>query len=104
MPKPRHPVHSLPNSRTLTVIAQDPAVKVGGRILITELTIPAEELLKGPCGYRVNVIDYDASTDTLYEPAVFERTVRRAHQGPASHSASARKSREGDPRATTSGC
>ena len=54
MPKARHPVHSLPNSRTLTVIAPDPAVKVGGRTPTTELTIPAEELLAGPCGHRVN--------------------------------------------------
>jgi hypothetical protein len=73
MPSPRRPKHSLPNARTLTVIAQDPSVRIGGNILITELTIPAEELLKGPCGYRVNVIDYDSSTDTLYEPAVFEQ-------------------------------
>ena len=73
MRNPRRPSHSLPNARTLTVIAQDPAVKVGGSILTTELTIPAEELLPGPCGYRVNVIDYDSSTDTLYRPAVFEQ-------------------------------
>ena len=73
MRNPRRPDHSLPNVRTLTVIAQDPAVQVGGRILTTELTIPAEELLPGPCGYRVNVIDYDSSTDTLYRPAVFEQ-------------------------------
>lgn len=71
-----HTRHSLPNSRKLTVIAQDPAVRIGrarGRILTTELTIPAEELLDGPCGYRVNVIDYDSSTGILYEPATFER-------------------------------
>lgn len=67
----RHPRHGLPNARTLTVIAQDPAVTVGGKILTTELTIPAEKLLPGPCGYRVNVIDYDSSTHTLYEPAAY---------------------------------
>src|SRR5262249_9142538 len=69
----RPPRHTLANTRTLTVIAQDPAVRIEGKILITELTIPAEELLPGPCGYRVNVIDYDSSTDTLYEPAVFKQ-------------------------------
>lgn len=64
--------HTLPNNRELTVIAQDPAVRIRGKILTTKLTIPAEELLKGPCGYRVNVIDYDSSTDTLYQPAELE--------------------------------
>jgi hypothetical protein len=63
--------HSLPNARTLTVIAQDPSVKFRGEILTTELTVPAEELLAGPCGYRVNVIDYDSSTDTLYKPMIY---------------------------------
>src|SRR5262245_40759939 len=72
MPNPRKPSHSPPNARTLTAIAQDPSVRTGGKILVTELTIPAEELLPGPCGYRVNVIDYDSSTDTLYEPAVYK--------------------------------
>src|SRR3954467_1921056 len=73
MPNSRKPSHGLPNARTLTPIAQDPSVRIGGKILVTELTIPAEELLPGPCGYRVNVIDYDSSTDTLYKPAVFKQ-------------------------------
>jgi hypothetical protein len=60
-----------PNVRRLTIIAQDPAVKVGGRILTTQIEIPAEELADGPCGYRVNVIDYDVSTNTLYSPAIY---------------------------------
>ena len=64
--------HGLPNARTLTVIAQDPSVRIGKNILLTELTVPAEQLLPGPCGYRVHVIDYDSSTNTLYEPAVYE--------------------------------
>jgi hypothetical protein len=67
--------HSLPNARTMTVIAQDPSVKAGNKILTTELTIPAEELLPGPCGYRVNVIDYDSSTNTLYDPAIYRAST-----------------------------
>jgi hypothetical protein len=63
--------HSLPNTRTLTAIAQDPSIKFRGKILTTELTIPAEDLLPGPCGYRVNVIDYDSTTNTLYEPMTY---------------------------------
>lgn len=56
----------------LTIIAQDPSIRVGGRILTTEVEIPAEELLPGPCGYRVNVIDYDSTSNLLYEPAYYE--------------------------------
>src|SRR5262245_9889464 len=74
MPSPREPRHALPTARTLTVIAQDPSVRVKskrGKVLLTELTVPAEILSRGPCGHRVNVIDYDVSTETLYEGAVF---------------------------------
>src|SRR5262245_40509030 len=60
---------TLANTRKLTIIAQDPSVTIGDRILTTEVDIPAEELLPGPCGYRINVIDYDATNNVLYEPA-----------------------------------
>ncbi len=63
--------HSLPNTRKLTIIAQDPSIKIRGKILTAEVEIPAEQLAPGPCGYRVNVIDYDSSTNTLYEPAKY---------------------------------
>src|SRR5215212_1690059 len=59
-------------TRTITIIAQDPSVRVGNKILTTEIEIPAEELAPGPRGYRVNVIDYDASTDSLYMPLKYE--------------------------------
>jgi hypothetical protein len=74
--------HSLPNARTLTVIAQDPSVKFRGKILTTELTVPAEELLAGPCGYRVNVIDYDASTGVLYKPMVYGPSLNGKYEDP----------------------
>jgi len=60
--------HSLPHTRRLTIVAQDPSVKVGGNILTAAIEVPAEQLQPGPCGYRVNVIDYDATTGSLYEP------------------------------------
>jgi hypothetical protein len=63
--------HSLPNTRTLTIIAQDPSIKIGRKIVTAVIEVPAEDLLPGPCGYRVNVIDFDATTGTLYEPATF---------------------------------
>jgi hypothetical protein len=84
--------HSLANTRTLTVIAQDPAVKFRGQVLTTELTVPAEELLAGPCGYRVNVIDYDASTDTLYKPMIYGRSLDGKYEDPFAFKQSGRSS------------
>jgi hypothetical protein len=59
-------------TRTLTIVAHDPGLTVGSgkakRILTAEVQVPNEELDAGPRGYRVNVIDYDSSTDTLYAP------------------------------------
>ncbi|MGO9463736.1 MAG: hypothetical protein ACLQIB_06640 [Isosphaeraceae bacterium] len=56
-------------TRKLTIIAQDPMVKnQAGGILTTQVSIPAEELAPGPWGYRVQVIDYDASAKALYAP------------------------------------
>ncbi len=57
-----------PPTRKLRIIAQDPAVRSGGEILTDEVEIPAEALDPGPRGYRVQVVDFDASTSTLYRP------------------------------------
>ncbi|MDB5397402.1 MAG: hypothetical protein JWM91_4908 [Rhodospirillales bacterium] len=59
--------HSLRTTRRLTILAQDPAVKRGGELVRAQVEVPAEQLLPGPCGYRINVVDYDASTNTLYQ-------------------------------------
>ena len=56
------------HTRKLTIIAQDPSIKVKGKILRAEVEIPAEELQPGPWGYRVQIVDYDSSTETLYKP------------------------------------
>jgi hypothetical protein len=74
--------HSLANTQKLTIIAQDPSVKIGGKILVAEVDVPAEELLAGPCGYRVNVIDFDTSNEVLYEPAVFRPTKNGQYKDP----------------------
>jgi hypothetical protein len=64
----------LPRTRKLTIIAQDPSITdMDGNILLTEIEIPAEELSPGPRGYRVHVVDYDTSTDTLYKPQRYEK-------------------------------
>jgi hypothetical protein len=57
-----------PRTRRLTVIAQDPSIRVDGRVLTTEVDIPAEEIAPGPRGYRIQVVDYDASSGVLYQP------------------------------------
>lgn len=59
----------LRHARKLTIIAQDPGVRdTNNRILTTEIEVPIEDLDPGPRGCRVYVIDYDASTNTLYRP------------------------------------
>jgi hypothetical protein len=58
-----------PRTRQLTILAQDPSVRrPDGAIVRTRIEIPAEELRPGPWGYRVQVVDYDSSTDTFYGP------------------------------------
>jgi hypothetical protein len=57
-----------PLTRELTIIAQDPSVRRRGRILTTRISVPAEALGAGPRGYRVHIVDYDASANRLYAP------------------------------------
>ena len=54
----------------LTIIAQDPSIRVGREILTARVAVPAEELLPGPRGARFHVVDYDASQGALVPPAV----------------------------------
>lgn len=55
-------------TRQLTIIAQDPSIRRGGKILRACVDVRAENVAQGPWGHRVHVIDYDASTGTLYQP------------------------------------
>ena len=80
MDKVRPLAKRLPNSRVVTIIAQDPSVRVRGKILTADVEIPAEELLPGPRGYRVSVIDYDSSTGVLYQPAILRAAGQREKQ------------------------
>jgi hypothetical protein len=64
--------------RKMRIVAQDPSVLVGGArggILTAEVDVPAEELAPGPRGYRVHVIDYDASSGHLYAPLEYRPPV-----------------------------
>jgi hypothetical protein len=56
------------NTRKLTILAQDPAVRIGGKLVFTQIDLPYEDLAPGPVGYRVKVVDFDASADVLYSP------------------------------------
>jgi hypothetical protein len=56
-------------TRKLTILALDPSVREGGRILRTQIEIPNESLSAGPRGYRVHVIDYDATSGAWRAPA-----------------------------------
>ncbi len=69
---------ALPRDRQLTVVAQDPSI--GGRegdVLLAKVYLPAEALRVGPWGYRVQVVDYNATSGKSYRGARFA-----AHQDP----------------------
>jgi hypothetical protein len=55
-------------TKTARIIAQDPGVRVGDKMLMAEVDIPAEHLAPGPRGHRIYVIDYDTTTDQMYRP------------------------------------
>lgn len=61
------------NSRKLTILAQDPAVRLRGKLAFTQVSIPNEVLADGPIGYRVKVVDFDATANVLYEPLRISR-------------------------------
>lgn len=68
-------------TRRLTVIAQDPSVRYRrgpkkGRIVTARVRVPAEVLAPGPCGYRVHVIDFDATNDVHYDTAIHDDNDR----------------------------
>ncbi|MBS0263341.1 MAG: hypothetical protein JSS02_15470 [Planctomycetes bacterium] len=58
-------------TRPLTIVAQDPGVRFGGKVLLTQVEVPAETLAPGPWGYRVQVVDYNATTGEFYSPLRF---------------------------------
>ena len=54
-------------AREMSVIAQDPSVlDASGNILMSKIRVPAEVVQPGPIGYRVQVVDYDATKDMFH--------------------------------------
>jgi hypothetical protein len=48
--------------RFMSVVAQDPGVlQQDGKILMAKVAVPAEDLIAGPMGYRVHVVDFDTT-------------------------------------------
>ena len=54
--------------RMLTIVAQDPSVRINGRILRAVVPVPFDATEPGPWGERIHVLDYDATSNTLYAP------------------------------------
>jgi hypothetical protein len=51
------------------IVAQDPALRDRrGAICTSRIAVPGERLGDGPRGYRLAVVDYDASIDAMYAP------------------------------------
>lgn len=73
----------------MLVLAQDPTVKVGGKVVTAEVDVPDEILSPGPRGYRVYVVDFDSSSGLLYQPAKVPvdetRSLARLLDDPAFH-------------------
>ncbi|MGA8258575.1 MAG: hypothetical protein WB783_00010 [Arenicellales bacterium] len=55
-------------TRQLTVLAQDPSVRRDGKVLTVQVPVPKETLAPGPKGYRVHVVDFDATRNRYYTP------------------------------------
>ncbi|MFD2645414.1 hypothetical protein [Pseudomonas japonica] len=63
------------NTQTFTIIAQDPAIEsTPGQPLFARVSVPLEWLGDGPNGYRLKVVDFDASSDRLYLPHPYLQT------------------------------
>jgi hypothetical protein len=82
----------------MTILAQDPEVRFGegGPLAFAQVEVPAEVLAHGPTGYRVRVVDYDASSQCMYKDEVPGRNeyddladpfARREGEGAAAYEA-----------------
>ena len=60
------------NTQKLTILTQDPGVRIRGRLALSQVSVPAERLDIGPTGYRVRVIDFDAAENVLYKGPTYD--------------------------------
>jgi hypothetical protein len=66
-------VSPQPQTQSVRILAEDPGAQGG---IFADVDIPFEDVTHGPCGARVRVIDYDASTGKLLRPAPFHPKKR----------------------------
>lgn len=62
-------MHELPPTRKLTIVAKDPGLRLSGDdgpMAFVQVDLPAERLSWGPTGYRIKVVDYNATEQRLY--------------------------------------
>lgn len=72
MPEVLHTPITPEETVLLRIVAQDPSVKAGGKILTARVAVPAEHLEPGPWGHRVQVLDYDGSSRTYLAPLAYK--------------------------------
>ena len=56
-------------TRKLTIVAKDPGFRLGGPggpMAFVQVSVPAEILARGPTGYRIKVVDYNATEQRVY--------------------------------------
>ena len=61
---------AVPAFRRLTIIAKDPGLRIGGKdgpMAFAQVDVAAEKLAKGPTGYRIKVVDYNATDGVIYK-------------------------------------
>ena len=59
----------VPAFRRLTIIAKDPGLRIGGDagpMAFARVDVAAEKLAPGPTGYRIKVVDYNATERVAY--------------------------------------
>ena len=58
-----------PAFRRLTIIAKDPGLRIGPNkaLAFAQVEVAAEKLRKGPIGYRIKVVDYNATEKLAYD-------------------------------------
>ncbi|MGU3498026.1 hypothetical protein [Mycobacterium sp. C31M] len=61
-----------PDFCSVTIVVQDPNVERDGKVLTAEVQLPREDLVDGPMGSALYVVDYDATARRMYRSASAE--------------------------------
>ena len=68
--------------RRLTIIAKDPGLRIGPNqtLAFAQVDVAAERLAKGPIGYRIKVVDYNATERLVYDNDCNYQTRKGTHE------------------------